>query len=101
MSDYLWLGPFIIIYAVVIIFILGLLIGSFLNVCSKKRFSSPVRKKFHFPKPGDSSWRLRRGMGGREFLRICTDRYGVKGARDEGELETLLCLKAFAVVSEV
>lgn len=33
MSDYLWLGSFVIIYAVVIIFILGLLIGSFLNVC--------------------------------------------------------------------
>ena len=33
MLDYLWLGPFIIIYATVLIFILGLLIGSFLNVC--------------------------------------------------------------------
>ena len=33
MSDFLWLGPFIIIYVTFIIFILGLLIGSFLNVC--------------------------------------------------------------------
>ena len=33
MSDFLWLGPFFIIYTVTIIFILGLLIGSFLNVC--------------------------------------------------------------------
>lgn len=33
MLEYLWLGPLVIIYATVFIFILGLLIGSFLNVC--------------------------------------------------------------------
>ena len=33
MSDFLWLGPFLLVYVITIIFILGLLIGSFLNVC--------------------------------------------------------------------
>ncbi len=33
MLDFLWIGPFTIIYFTVLVFILGLLIGSFLNVC--------------------------------------------------------------------
>ncbi len=33
MLDFLWFGPFALIYITVVIFILGLFIGSFLNVC--------------------------------------------------------------------
>ncbi len=33
MLDFLWLGPWLIIYFTVLIFLLGLLVGSFLNVC--------------------------------------------------------------------
>ncbi len=33
MSDFFWMSPFMIIYITVLVFILGLLIGSFLNVC--------------------------------------------------------------------
>ncbi len=33
MLDFLWFGPFVLIYASFLIFVLGLLVGSFLNVC--------------------------------------------------------------------